>query len=370
MNGRHARLLALFFLTGSLGLADSLKICHVSSELGSVLPRANDSSATHGGFKVAIQAYNRRHKKSVKFTVADGKSLLDQLNWAAAGNCDAIVGLVTSRDALLAAPILKKNGTLVAFSSTATADELNDYFPNVISASTSMSAWVEAVERKFKNQRYPTVIIVSKPDDLYSLFFTKKLASSFGSGTVILNLGPNDEIKSSFIKTLDPASQILFLYSTYPIHSLHSLAQLAGKLNKSKSAHWKIVGTQSWIETHTFRARKDVMDQLPICFHFSPWIAPANSAYRLFKAQYHHLYQRPPDHDSTYDYDVMNMILNCYQESQVKNGFEKLRLRDCLGKQHEYLGATGLYRYNGIQSHPIRNEQIVPLHLKRLNPVE
>lgn len=346
-----------------------LRLCFVSSELGAVLPRANDRPSAYGGFQTALRVYNRAHKVPAELILGKGTNVLQQVDWALAGNCDAMVGLVTSRDALLAAPKISLLGKMAAFSSTATVDELDEYFPSVVSAATPMSTWVTAAVKEISKGNWKRVVVISKSDDLYSLFFTKRLSAILGKKAEVWPLDARDQLLSATLDDLIPSQRTLMVYTTYPIHSLPSMAQIAARTNPEAKAHWALLGTQAWLETHTFRAQKEVITRLPPCFYFSPWSGPANPQYLSFRDEYRKEYHADPDHDSTYDYDVTNMILACYDKVAGRSGPLRENLRKCLGEPRSFVGATGAYAFDGKHSHPLRVEQMVPLSLSGTTPV-
>mgnify|MGYP000308302928 FL=1 len=199
--------------------------------------------------------------------------------------------------------------------------------------------------------------VISKPDDVYSVLFTEKLSFSLGARAQIIKVNLKNEIPDAVFNTLKTKEKSIFLYTMYPILSLPSLKQIAGLNSALVKKNWQVYGTHSWLESHTFNANGEIASKLPPTFVFTPWqVEKPNALYEIFEREYQLFAHQVPDHDSAYDYDVMNMIFACYEKYSDFSLTLAEYLKKCLASKRHFEGVTGAYVYNGFNSHPVRQE--------------
>ncbi|MFZ9596603.1 MAG: ABC transporter substrate-binding protein [Bdellovibrionia bacterium] len=354
------------------------KICYVSTDIGKILPRASDRASQFGGFQLAIDLFNQRSPSKARLEVYPGVLLPTQVDrgiqWADELGCHVIVGLVTSKDALLAGKELQRR-KIVGFSSTATVDELDQFFPYVLSASSSQLSWVKAMSAFLENKSFQKIFFITQPTDVYSVFFAQKLKKKIGSKAQILSLNFSNEIPENKRSMLEGLKSGVFIYTTYPLASFPSLNQLDRLLPRVPRSQFQIFGTHSWMETQTFQAHKQLIARLPEIHVFNPWDTQKKTpAFLQFQSHYQKQYQKQPDHDSAYDFDVTNLILKCSSgfstapSSSSSVVLMRQALKSCLARPQRFEGVTGLYNFTGQSAHPIRVEHLVQLSLEGMTP--
>lgn len=343
----------------------SAKVCYVSSILDSILPRPDRASREMSGFETGIRFLKESNPRLVisfeEFhPVSKGQSVVDLLKLANTAKCDVIVGLVTSRDALLAAPYLKEQG-MPGVSSTAVADELDKYFPYITTACTSTSSWADAAAELAKLHHINRPIILSNRSELFSTLLTDRLRKLLPDSRIFY-LDTDGEVSSHVFQTINWTKPGLVIYTTYPIHSIPSLqklAQIPESVQKIAKKNWDILGNPSWMEPLTFHRLRHILKKLPKISLISPWVTSSvEKRYREFKNRYVTKYKAAPDHDSTYDFDVMMMIGECLS-TKTESENTRVSLLRCLSKARTFEGVTGIYHFNGHSAHPVREERTV-----------
>lgn len=342
-----------------------LKVCHVSSSLSNILPRANDLNLRGSGFKLKIEEYNARHANRIEFVFFEPASsqiaLLDGIKRAAAEHCTVVVGLVSSRDAVIAAPFLQKLD-LIGVSSTATATQLNQWHHSVVTLAASQESQAKNLLKTIRSSsKKGDIFVVTQRDDFYSFLFANEL-STLEPSVRRLQLEPGYTLSKHDLSALSASQVAAIIYSTYPILSIPSLKQLS-TIQAEKQKNFMIFGTSPWLETQIFKAKQSVLKALSEIKVLVPW----DNEVRLKAVRQHFLhaylnrYGAYPDHDSIYDYDAMSMIIECFGQEN---------LRQCLGSSRIFTGILGKYLFQEGLAHPQRPMIMKDYLLGALLPLE
>lgn len=357
-------LLLSFILLAQPSFAD-FKICHVSSDVKTVLPKAKDFDKLYGGFYAGIERFSQSHdpKTSILFhqfnPKQDATGVVAGVNWAIHNKCDVVVGLITSKDALIAGPLLKEN-KLIGFSSTATNSRISQYYPYLMSASTSSSSYTKSVVQWIKKMNLKKVAVISKPSSVYSRFFSDEIKRKLPFAQ-IFNLRKDNDLSKKDLKVLRSLRADIVFFTVYPIESLPILSTLINSLQYDFSPY--ILGTQAWMETHIFSSNRTLFSNYKKIYVLNPWdFNSPNQILLQAKRIYRSLYNDSIDHDSVYDFDVTSMILKCAFEKKTRT-LSKPRMSHCLSKKFSFVGATGIYHFNGKDSHPTRKEHLMQYDL-------
>lgn len=359
MNKSRAYVFLSCYLFVCAASAKPFKVCHVSSAVSSLLPRANDKNILFGGFETAIDEFITKNKlspKDVEFVAyqnpTESLAVLDGLAKAKSDGCDLIVGLITSKDALIAGPFLMENN-LLGISSTATNDGISKYRSNLLSFSTSASSYVKSfVDWTSSNSvKANEIAVVFKPTEVYSLFFKDEIKKLLPSAVIINfdDLQQNDDLRAK-LKSL----KAIFV-STYPLESIVILKELKSLL-QSKSKKIDIFGTQSWTEVQAFSTNPDLLDNFKNIYMFSPWDFYRETVeMKQFKNKYKGKFKILPDHDSVYDFDTLSFALMCAYDLKAKILSAK-NLKSCFDGNRRFSGVTGTYEFRTDLSHPVRKD--------------
>lgn len=351
-------LLSAILLATAANAAQPLKVCYVSSLLDNILPRATDKRKENGGFLLRIEQFQKQYpNKPIAFTAYRPTNktddILSLIQKADHDGCDLLVGIVTSRDALLSGPYLTKNH-LFGMSSTALADDIDHYYPYLLTACTSSTSWASEVVRFVKREKPSKVLVLSKPTELFSIILTDKLMAGLSTAKVA-DIDAEDNAPADVLEILSKSEKTFIISTTYPIQSIPTLQKIA--MLGLKNA--KIIGNPSWMESQTFKSLPEIMKRIPKILLITPWTPSVeNAAFKKFKEAYQQKYGSAPDHDTSYDYDVMTMITDCYQKSQSKAS-TRAQIQQCMRQPRVFSGVTGEYRFDGKASHPIRHEHVI-----------
>ncbi len=330
----------------------TLKVCHVSSAVGAILPRANDITLINSGFILGVQDFNSTNKHKIKWVTlnSDHKKIdiLQAIYQAGQIGCRIVVGIVSTRDALLAAPLLKKL-KILGISSTATADEMRQSYPHLISLAPSQRSQVQFIQSYLlKINRTTDLFLIEKKDDFFSILLTEKFLE-IDSHFKVFKLESGNLLKSPDIDQIRNSQAPTLIYSTYPIHSLPSLIQIA-EIKHELSIPPLILGTSPWLETQAFKSHSDLFRILTQVFVFPSWdFEPHLEKMRqIFFSHYLRQFGTRPDHDSVHDYDTLSMIGQCMTQVSSQE------VVHCLTQERNFVGILGRYQYKKGDANPTR----------------
>ncbi len=349
---KSALLLAAFISLGptvSFAVPSEIRICHLSESASKVLPIKMDEDHRLAGFEIAIHEFIKTTRTPAKLISApSGISIPEGIKWAKNQDCTVLVGLVTSRDALIAAKLLKAND-LLAFTSTANADEINSGFPNLLSAAVSQSDWVDQAYNHAIRTGARKIWIIRKSDEIYSILYSEKLKKKFGQLGTVIDLSNSGILTQSDLNQIDPFTPGEIIYTTYPFSSVRSLYQLYYKFRAGFES-WKILVTQPWFEYHVFDEHRELFSKLPPVLAFSAWdTCSKRPIAKQFEAQFLKTYRQNFGYDIAHDYDVTKMILSCTQ--RYSSHQPKEALKKCFLEPRKFEGVSGAYLYDGHKSH-------------------
>jgi ABC-type branched-subunit amino acid transport system substrate-binding protein len=333
--------------------ATTINICHVSSIIDDILPSANDLKLRYSGFEMALQNFNKKQKNKfyalfhiIKPTQPTD-TILDLIKKSKDLNCHAVVGLVTSRDTMLAGPFLKING-IVGISATAVHDDISKFYPQVISLSDSASSWAQAITTEFKQSDIKSVYIYIRESDVFSDILTTALEKHLRIHKIKIQ-----RVKKyiEFDSLLKQKNKSAIVFTTYPVVSIESMIYIS-KINPRNIT---IYGNPAWMEKHTFSAVTKYMPNIDYIYLSAPWHNEYSSKQQKdFLNLYQTQYNKNPDHDTAYNYDSAMLALECITRSpQLK----------CNLDRYKYTGITGQFQFNDA-SHANRPEIIKKMSLK------
>lgn len=323
---RHLLSLAALFL--AFDAAAALNVCHVSSYLGSKLPSAKDKELLFGSFELAARNTELRLHK---FEPKDSLDVLKGIEWAQARKCRIVVGLISSQDALLAAPLLAQHG-MFGVSATATTHLTNRWHENFRSLSVSSEQYVQDLVQELKLRERNEFFVVTKKGSPYSDTYEGLLRAQELPGARYVDLAGATEL-------LKHKSRALIVFTAYPFESLPVMLKLP------KAQDFLFVGTPAWNETHTMGPFKDELHSRGRILVLDPMRTGA--AFTEFVHAYEKAFGRRPDHDSIYEFDVIRFIAGCAKPSE----HDTLK---CLREKKSFTGATGPYQFVAGKSHPVR----------------
>ena len=344
-----------------------IKLCYVSSPINGVLPRAQSITTASVGFRLALQEYEQTSGRGARLVEFEPRraamAIPDGIKWAKEQGCLAVVGLVSSKDALVAGPFLAERD-LVGVSSTATSDELDKFFPYLMSTSTAASSPIAAITRLVKNDRRRAVVLYDGTD-FFSNFYYKELKEQLPLAKFLTVDGKGQLAPNALADLKRADGGTIFVVTLYPFKSLPALEQLAG-LGLAAPQRSLIIGNPAWMEVQSFANRRDIFGRLPPAKVFSPWdTRKVTAPWRAFRANLKREFGAEPDHDSVYDYDVTRWILSCVDKAKASTSAD---LRSCLSRSQTFEGLTGRYRFGGHSSHPEREETLLTLMLEGMIP--
>jgi hypothetical protein len=212
-----------------------VNVCFVSSNLGGELPSAMDDNNRLGSFKMVFDDFNRNNKNlKINFKSNFNRlSIFESLDWAIKSDCSIYLGLISSRDALIAGEVLK-NSNIIGISSTASSFNINKFYPKLLSFTYSAEQNSADLIRYLNSVKGKKVFIIGKKDDVYSSNFLPFFENSNFKNKFIY-LDGKGELSNVDLEMLNNLKEpFVLVYTTYPVVSLPSIKSLSVFLNNSK----------------------------------------------------------------------------------------------------------------------------------------
>lgn len=359
----------LFTVFSSSGFS-KVKICHLSNNyrFGDFNKKLNNHRVN--GLNMAYEDFlnsKKNNNENIVFKYINTKkdtSLLEHLELARNDNCNIIIGLHTSKAALIAGPWLVKN-KILGISATATATRTDKYFPFLLSSMAPSTAFVKRMVEAIKKENNRKIIFINFKDDIYSNIITselkKEMDSEYITKTISVNSSStlNDSQFTDLIST-SHASVIFtgFFFPTFPI-----LNQLSKHKEFLKENFF--LGSPEWSFSSEFRKFQNRLVDYKNLYTTSVWdINHLSSKSKKIVKKYFKTYKAQITQKTAFIYDTLMMTLNC---SQSRDG-NISRTYKCLLRKRDYSGITGKYHFSGSSSHSYKLIHMlkVPIRMKEI----
>jgi|GEM_PF-2905510 hypothetical protein len=351
------KLLKLFFLLSIFFYCNACfaKICVLSSTnykmFGSVI-RAQDFT---NGIKLAFQ--DAKFHDDRFFQANNYIQLASQVNKMTSGSCSLVLGLYTSRDCLIAGPILKKH-KIIGVSPSCGDDSENQYLHYIYTATPPLSTPIYKIAKYLNNDKHTgKVVVIYQLTDFYSLTAMKQLKSRLSKPFIKIPVtfsGSFDIKKLSFAKS-NPAT-LVFL--TYPLPSVNIITTLFRHhlINNNVA----IIGSPSWaFDVSAFKNIRKMLRKAKSVMVTSmvDWSKIEESE---FSKNYIRRFHRKPFVLDVVTYDVTRLAIKCYRIALVKKEFKPNLFRHCM-TQKTYHGISGSYIFSKSSVFAKKNLYMVSL---------
>jgi len=358
--------LAIVMILNGHNLMASVMICQVAHNYRYGLMTEDRNDFRINGLNMAYEDYKKslkRNEEIAKFEYVDSQkdiSLLEQLELAKNRGCNLIIGLHTSQNALTAGAWLVRNNIL-GVSSTATASDMNKYYPNLISAMVPSDQFVKNMLSFIKKKKGKDVYIIRFVDDVYSRIIAAQIKDKI-TDAIFLDAENGGDLLPQQISKLRASKDALVIFSGFFFPSLPILNQLSDVLKDNI-----MLGSPEWSFSFKLFIRKDILKILSNLYTTIVWDENSKSTLtKDFIKNYRKKFKLFPHQKTAFSYDTLSMILNCARKS--KNLVDKTY--ECLRSKRSYLGVTGNFEFDGKSSHAIKKVYITRVTADGLVVVE
>jgi ABC-type branched-subunit amino acid transport system substrate-binding protein len=332
------------------------QLCIVTTSSPGLLTSPDRQNFLSMGHKLALKNFSEQKK-----IISSAASLIREyptdstdtgnltaLQKAIEGGCKVFLGMYTSREALLAGPLLKK-GNAFAFSAAAGADKISQFYPNVLSAVSSIDDHSSVMARTITNWKTKDVFIFQQSGDLYSKSLVEALKLKLKSPSVMVEVSDGGRIAPEMLTQLAASPSATFVLAMYPLPSVELLSVLkTQELNRSKI---RVMGSPSWVfDAAAFSNRKALFSNFQEVVSTNSW-DKNNASAKQFIASFEKEYSTKPQVLAAYAYDSTFLALSCIADTFR---IEPQKVRACL-QNSNVKGVTGTFAY---QDTPFRKAQI------------
>lgn len=292
------------------------------------------------GPKIAFQDSHFNNYKT--FSVKNNADFAHQIQKMTPESCSVVLGLVTSRECLIAGPVLKKN-KLIGISPCCGHDKINQFYPYLYVGSAPLSIEVSTIIQHLKQEnKEDNIYVIYKPTNVYShemfLQFQKQYTKKF-TKIEISSDNTFDIKKFSYAKNT-PATLVFF---TYPLPSIKTLLTLSSQKLINKNTD--VLGGSSWGDEITlFKSIRPILEKVRavVCVEMLDWQKVKNSG---FVKKFEKTHKRKPLDIEIISYDMTRFAVSCYKQATIDNKYDIKAFQHCMThKKHK--GVSGDFLFN------------------------
>ncbi len=239
-----SRFLSLSFAVAMMSLSANAKVCINSSSYDKMFGSSLRSDILGRSHSMALES--EKFADYSTFTSTADIELPDALRKAIDQGCTVIVGIYTSRECLLAGPILKEK-KVALLSPTCGTDELRKFSPFVRTGVPSIAEYSRQVADIIKKSPKSEVIVFHQPAELFSEISFREFKARFGREFTTVSLDRDGVMPDAVLNQIvneNKKGPKTFVFFTYPLVSAKVVERLDEKQGVSLTT--TIVGSSSW----------------------------------------------------------------------------------------------------------------------------
>jgi hypothetical protein len=276
--------------------------------------------------------------------------------------CSIVLGLVTSRECLIAGPSLKAK-KIIGISPICGHNDINKYFPYLYSASPPISQDAKIIVNYLDHiVGQEKIFVIYQPTNLYSEAefsqFKKRLSKDFTTIPVDID----DQIDYNKL-SYNADDKIIIIFFTYPLSSMKIILKLSS--DKLITKNVTIIGASSWsIDTSIFKPYKFVLSKAHGIFMID-MVNWDQIKKKIILKKFASKFDNEPLLVEILSYDVAKLAIKCYKKSFItKSNFNIKNFRQCI-TQNTFEGITPPFSFSKDSSFANRSLLITNL-LNRL----
>lgn len=258
--------------------------------------------------------------------------------------CSVVLGLFTSKDCLIAGPILKENKT-IGLSPSCAVDKIKQFMPYLYSATPDLDNFSKKVAERIDDDVQEGVVFAFyQPSDIYSTSGYKAFKKNVNKKIIEVPVNSSGEFDSKLLSVVanNKSSMVFF---TNPLPS----AQILVNLDRHKliTKNVKIIGATSWVfDISVFKPVESVL--LKANSVMSPTVINRDQIESsIFSQHFRKLYGREPDVVEVLSYDATRLAVQCYRHT-LSAGSED--------KNQSFIQCLRMNKYNGVSGHSVFEE--------------
>ena len=351
--------LTVLFVAGSCHAA--VKVCHVSDNriLGQNEKVGNNPRIN--GIILAYEEFKKRHSRNaskvelVNIDDIDNVPLLQKLEISKRESCDLLIGIDTSRQALIVGPWLARN-RIMGVSTTATVNKIDNYYPYLISMMIASKDFMRKMAGFIRTNAAKKIIIIKYVDDIYSKVLTAQLMREIQNKATVIQVNEGHLLSKDDLKMIRSTPNAMIVFTGFYFASqniLYQLSELNGDLVRNNVS---ILGSPEWIFEERLVKRLGRLKDLPKMYLISAWDMTSKAQCNVdFIKKYKEKYGSVPMSKEAFSYDAGKMIFDCIgmADGDIASTYA------CLSRKRTFTGATGDSIYNEKSSQPVKEVNIL-----------
>lgn len=303
--------ISLLVILAILSMKSMGLVCTMSSSYSDMFTNNNRSSLLARGIVLASQESNVK-MNNIYYGDGSDVDFIEKINLSVKNGCKVILGIYTSRECLLAGPILKKYGA-IAISPTCGHNDILKYYPFLFTAVPKIEDYGVSLSGYINNSNADEIFIFYQ-STVYSRLFYNKFKKIKNKKIRFVKLDKDGHVKDKKIdlyKVLKKDTKKLILFTTYPLSS----APILEMLKKVELGKTIIVGATSWIFDLRIieKFKKDVFLKAKKTL-VTDIIDYEKIKLSSYYKKYQKVYSSKPDLLSVYSYDISLVVFKCIKE--------------------------------------------------------
>lgn len=316
-------------------------ICYTSSSHVKMFASAYRSDFLERPFNIAFK--HRKIKNVYGFVANSDDDLRTKAETAFNNGCKVIVGLFTSKECLITAPIAKKYGAIIISPTCGHTDiaNWNGYVYSMVPSIDDYAKYISEVLNK--NYGKDKWLIAYQPSDPFSLNSYQTLKSRFSTNLLSVRVSKEGDIYSEDLPVFYEKNLSVIVVLTYPVvgakvsKNISDKIDLKNKLTLISGSSWAFDSTVLKVNASSF-VRYDAV--------FVPEVVDTNVYSKsTFLVDYKNEYKEDPFVIHALSYDGFMLAQECLPKSSKKFDINKYRL--CLTSK-QFKGITGNYMFSNL----------------------
>ena len=327
-------------------------VCYVDYDPRFNKGKVGKNNDRYDGLNFAYEELKTKNslKINLKFLKSNyHTSLIENLDLAKKEECHVLTGFNTSKESLIVGPWLKEN-KLIGISPTATAGQIQNYYPYLLTNMAKDTSYASSVESFLIKKDIKHIYIIENKESIYSTTFSKLYKNNLSKKFNIqfINAKAGSELDSLLVQKIISTSNVAVLFTEYMHYSLPIIHQFKTKklfINRNKVL---IIGSPEWPISDSYKIHSDYFNDF--CCSVAPIIWSHEIADdRDFVRNFKNKYKRLPLPKVAFSYDIIMRVNSC---STNKNEFDQEKFHECLLKTKKIDGIVGEYTFSNGSSHP------------------
>ncbi|MCA0402711.1 MAG: ABC transporter substrate-binding protein [Proteobacteria bacterium] len=342
---KKSLLLSLLLLINQKGFS---QICINNSSNYKMFGSVLRAGALARGHELAFQKSN--FSKHQQFSSETDVELAKQIENMSSGSCSIILGFFTSRECLIAGPILKKN-KLIGVSSSCGHNNIRKFSPFLYTIIPPINVFSDKISTYLnENNNLEKIFVIYQPTDVYSETASSSFRKKIKKPIITIPIASDGSFDiKKFPNNINENFTIVFF--TYPLPSAKILMQLSE--HKIISKRTTILGASCWtFDVTVFRPLRSILEKANsvLAIDVLDWKKVKKT---IFVKNFFEKFNREPLTIEILTYDVTKLAINCYEKSLIYDKYDIKEFQNCMTAT-KHNGVSGIFSFRKNSSFATR----------------